>query len=180
MRLTCRAVSWALKEKSMRTPLLAGLKDGPKRAAELAQQVNAPIVDVVRTLKALKGEGLIWRVESGEGAVLDPEAAGRPRAAAGAQAAVTTQCREPRAAHLERSPAWARSPDRAASVRGRRLRHAGAELVDWRGADLPGRVFDARARGRGTDAARRRAGRPRLSRAGPRLRTEMARPWRNE
>jgi hypothetical protein len=70
MRLTCRAVSWALKEKSMRTPLLAGLKNGPKRAAELAQQVNAPIVDVVRTLKALKGEGLIWRIESGEGAVL--------------------------------------------------------------------------------------------------------------
>jgi len=69
----------------MRTPLLAELKDGPKRAAELAQHVNAPIVDVVRTLKALKGEGLIWRIESGEGTVLwtrmRPAHLGQPRLA---------------------------------------------------------------------------------------------------
>jgi hypothetical protein len=95
----------------MRTSLLAALKDGPRRAADLADVIDAPILDVVRTLKALRGEGLLWRVESDEGTVLWTRT--RPAARAPAREALKPQSRRTAATRGQRT--WNDRPN--ASVR---------------------------------------------------------------
>ena len=85
----------------MRMPLLASLKDGPKRAADLALQVNAPIAEVVRTLKVLRGEGMLWRVENDQGMVLWTRA--RPAEGRQPRPALKPQSRRTAASRGQRS-----------------------------------------------------------------------------
>lgn len=54
----------------MRDVLLALLEDGPHSVGELALWVNADRLEVIRTLKALKLEGLTWRTDRKDGTVV--------------------------------------------------------------------------------------------------------------